>query len=523
MLDPDLTEADLAQLALHGISPEEAGRQIAILERTKATRDLTRACTVGDGIARIADAEMPELVHIHQEAARAGRVLKFVPASGAASRMFRDLLAFHQAGVPTSRQEVDARAGAGDVGAGVLQRFLDEVGRFAFYGELESALSKRGHDIERLLAGGGIQEVLAALLDPGGMDYARMPKGLVKFHRYKTEARTAFEEHLVEAATLVRAEDGTCRLHLTVSAEEAGRFEACLQRVRFRHERRRKSSFVVEFSVQKPSTDTLALDGEGKPFRDAEGKLLLRPGGHGSLLENLNGLGADIVHVKNIDNVAREELAAKGVLWKRLLVGLLVRLQREIVDHARRIERGDPDGVERTRAFFRRRFFLDVPGDVSASGEDEARTLLALLRRPLRVCGVVRNDGEPGGAPFWVRGKDGRETPQIVEGAEVDRESPSQKSIFSSSTHFNPVDLVCGVRDDSGLPFDLREYLDPEAVFLARKSSGGRDLLALERPGLWNGAMSRWNTAFVEIPGTTFTPVKTVMDLLRAEHQPAVE
>jgi len=327
----------------------------------------------------------------------------------------------------------------------------------------------------------------------------------------------------VEAAALARAGDGTCRLHLTVSAEEGGRFQAHLERVRSRHERKRKSRFVVEFSVQKPSTDTLSLDGEGRVFRDAEGSLLLRPGGHGSLLVNLNDLGADIVHVKNIDNVAKEELAARGVLWKRLLVGFLVRLQREIADHARRLERGDPSSAERAWDFSRRRLLLDVPGDGLTSGEDEARTLLALLRRPLRVCGVVQNAGEPGGAPFWVRGKDGRLSLQIVEGAEVDQESESQRGIFSSSTHFNPVDLVCGVRDDTGRPFDLREHLDPEAVFLTRKSSLGRDLLALERPGLWNGAMSDWNTVFVEIPGTTFTPVKTVLDLLREEHQGAVE
>jgi len=522
MLDIDLTEADRAQLSLRGIPLEEAGRQIALLRRPKA-RDLARACTVGDGIARIPDGEMPELVHIHQETARAGRVLKFVPASGAASRMFRDLMAFREANAPLSRQEIDLRAQAGDPGAIVLARFLGEIQRFAFFGELSDTLSKRGFDIDRLLTGGGVHEVLAALLDPDGMGYARMPKGLVKFHRDKSEVRTAFEEHLVEAAALARAGDGTCRLHLTVSAEEGGRFQAHLERVRSRHERKRKSRFVVEFSVQKPSTDTLSLDGEGRVFRDAEGSLLLRPGGHGSLLVNLNDLGADIVHVKNIDNVAKEELAARGVLWKRLLVGFLVRLQREIADHARRLERGDPSSAERARDFSRRRLLLDVPGDGLTSGEDEARTLLALLRRPLRVCGVVQNAGEPGGAPFWVRGKDGRLSLQIVEGAEVDQESESQRGIFSSSTHFNPVDLVCGVRDDTGRPFDLREHLDPEAVFLTRKSSLGRDLLALERPGLWNGAMSDWNTVFVEIPGTTFTPVKTVLDLLREEHQGAVE
>jgi len=522
MFDGGLSEQDRIQLSLRGISPEEAERQIALLRGPKATRDLARPCTLGDGILTIPDAEMPELVHVHQDAARAGRVMKFVPASGAATRMFRDLMLFREANAPLSRQEVDSRAQQGDAAATALARFLEEIRRFAFFDELARTLSRRGRDLDRLLAGAGVHEVLAALLDPDGMDYARMPKGLVKFHRYKSEVRTAFEEHLVEAAALTRTADGKCRIHLTVLPEESARFESLLERVRSRHERKRKSKFAVELSVQKPSTDTLALDPEGNPFRDADGNLLLRPGGHGSLLENLNQLGADIVHVKNIDNVAKEDLAVRGILWKRLLVGFLVRLQREIAEQVRRLEHGDPTQLERAREFVRHRLFLDLPEPASA-GEDEARALVSLLRRPLRVCGVVRNTGEPGGAPFRVREAGGRQSLQIVEGAEVDRGSAQQEGVFASSTHFNPVDLVCGVRDDTGRALDLREFVDPGAVFRSWKSFAGRELLALERPGLWNGAMSRWNTVFVEIPIETFTPVKTVLDLLREEHQPALE
>ncbi len=278
----------------------------------------------------------------------------------------------------------------------------------------------------------------------------------------------------------------------------------------------------MEFSAQDPSTDTIALDGQGRPFRDEDGQLLLRPGGHGSLLENLDRLGADVVHVKNIDNVAREESAGRGILWRRLLIGLLVKLQREQWEHLRRLARGGDAGAEeRARDFARRRLLLDVPELPGATGEAEHRRLAALLRRPLRICGVVRNTGEPGGAPFWVRDRERRASLQIVEAAEVDAGSESQRRIFASSTHFNPVDLVCGTRDSEDRPIPLLDATDADAVILTRKSFRGRELVALERPGLWNGAMAGWNTVFVEVPGDTFTPVKTFLDLLREEHQPA--
>ena len=284
--------------------------------------------------------------------------------------------------------------------------------------------------------------------------------------------RTPFEEHLVEAAATVRDAAGVCRVHVTVPPEHHSAFEAVLERARPRLERETGARFEVRFSEQAPSTDTVAIDEAGRLFRDSEGRLLFRPGGHGALLKNLAESGGDVVLVKNIDNVVPDDLRAPTLLWKRLLAGVLVRLERAS-----------------TRA------------------------------RPLRVCGVVRNEGEPGGGPFWIDGPRG-ETRQIVESAQVDLANPAQAAIFRSATHFNPVDLACSLRDASGRPFDLPRFVDERAVFIAKKTHEGRTLFALERPGLWNGAMALWETVFVEVPKETFAPVKTVLDLLRPEHQP---
>ncbi len=300
---------------------------------------------------------------------------------------------------------------------------------------------------------------------------AALPKGLLPFHRYGETSRTPFEEHLVEAAATVRDAKGLCRLHVTVSREHRAAFEAALEKARPRLEAGIGARFDVKFSEQSPSTDTVALDETGHLFRDAEGQILFRPGGHGSLLKNLGESGGDVVLVKNIDNVVPDHIRAPTVLWKRLLAGFLLRRERE---------------GKRTR--------------------------------PLRVAGVVRNEGEPGGGPFWIAGEEGA-SKQIVESAQVDLSNPAQAAIWGAATHFNPVDLVCSIRDEEGRPFDLSRFVDERAVFVAKKAHEGRPLLALERPGLWNGAMSHWETVFVEVPKETFAPVKTALDLLRAEHQ----
>jgi hypothetical protein len=334
------------------------------------------------------------------------------------------------------------------------------------------------------------------------------------FHRYAAGARTAFEEHLVEGAAYARDGEGRVRLHLTVSPEHRDGFERLFAARRAAYERD-GVRYSVDLSTQQRSTDTLAVDLDNRPFRGGDGQLLLRPGGHGALIENLNDLGGDLAFVKNIDNVQTDGGRPQALEGLRLLIGHLVVLQRELFTHLQALHAA---AVSRHAMAAAGDF---ARGTLSAQigGETDAAALIAALDRPLRVCGVVRNSGEPGGGPFWVRGAGDLVGTQIVESAEVDANDSTQREVFAASTHFNPVLLACGLRNWRGQPFDLRQFVDPNAVFIARKSHAGRELKALERPGLWNGAMARWHTLFVEVPDATFTPVKTVNDLLRPAHQ----
>jgi len=438
--------ADIAQMQQQGITEGEIRRQIALFSEPPPPARLVRPCTIGDGIVRLSPEVHPRLLARWEEAAADGRLSKFVPASGAASRMFEDL---------------DTTEGR--------QRFLDRLYRLPFHKELAAACRSCGWELSEATPA----EVVRTLLGPAGLGYGALPKGLISFHRYGSESRTAFEEHLVEAVETVRDRHRAARVHFTVAPEHEDRFRALLAASRERLEKANGVHLQVTFSHQGSGTDTIAVDMGNAPFRTADGRLLFRPGGHGALLSNLEALSGDVVFIKNIDNVQRGAGAETACHWKRLLAGYLVSL------------------------------------------EDEAR----LMGQPIRVCGVVRNTGEPGGGPFWVEGPDGVHAPQIVESAQVDLSSEAQKAVWSSSTHFNPVDLVCSLRDADGRPYRLADFVDPATVFISKKTKNGVPLQALERPGLWNGAMAGWLTVFVEVPAETFTPVKTVFDLLRVEHQ----
>ena len=507
-----LSVQDRSQLEAAGIHSEEAERQLALLREPPAPTRLLRPCTPGDGIEVLSEARLPGLHALHAEAAREGRFTKFVPASGAASRMFADLEKFR--GRPVTRAEVARRVGEGDKAAAALLTFLDNLDRFPFAEALARAAGGATDDVTVLLD---------ALLGEDGLDYGNLPKGLIPFHRYGDDVRTAFEEHLVEAAAYARDGRGTCRLHFTVSPEHRARFEDTLREIRGGYEGAFGVRLEVGFSTQEPATDTLALDADGAPFRREDGTLLLRPGGHGALLHNLNVLsaaGADLVFVKNIDNVVPDRLRGPTVTWKKAIAGRLLELERQAHGYAHLLATGQAAEAVVTEARAFCRDVLHAP-DPPTPGPAGRAYLLERLRRPLRVCGVVPNTGEPGGGPFWVQAEDGTVSLQIVEGAQIDAQDPEQARIYASSTHFSPTDLVCALRDPDAHPYDLGTYVDPRAVLLARKTHEGRPLLALERPGLWNGAMARWNTVFVEVPLATFTPVKTVLDLLRPEHQPA--
>jgi hypothetical protein len=506
-----LDESDRRRAAAHGVDEGELERQVRLLRGPSRSVRLLRPCTPGDGLTTLTPEEHGSLLEEHDHAAAAGRCRKFVPASGAATRMFADLTACLHAGTEPASGGADAPAEVR-----VLRTFLDRLEEFPFRDLLRERIAAPGGGPDPLGAARPVRRLLEALLLPEGLGFAALPKGLLPFHRYPAELRTPLEEHLVEAAALVRDADGTARIHLTVSPEHEPLFRDRLEAVVPELEGRLDTRFEVTFSTQDPSTDTVALEPGGELFHTADGELLFRVSGHGALLQNLGNLDGDLVLIKNVDNVAPDPRKPPTFLWSRLLLGLLARLQDEVHAACRGLESDPRDEatLENAAALARRLHRREAP----RPGESRGEHLLRLLDRPVRVCGMVPNEGEPGGGPFWVEGPEG-ESLQIVEGAQIDPGSGSQARIFASGTHFNPVFLACALRDHRGRPFRLERFVDPDAVIIARKTHEGRDLLALERPGLWNGAMAHWSTVFVEVPGGVFTPVKTVLDLLRPEHR----
>lgn len=511
---PAFSAEDLRQMREHGLTEAEVQRQLALFRNPPAAPRLARPATVGDGILSLDKGGQLLLEVAWADLSSAGHITKVTPASGAASRMFHRLEALHAGG------------GASDTEA--LEQLLDEMERFAFFEDLEAALGAAGHSLEELRRKGDIGTILDHLLTKAGgngLGYSTLPKGLVRFHRYPGERRTAFEEHLVESVGTVRDEEGVCRLHFTVSPEHQAAFEECLEEVRKRYETRYECTYDVSFSHQSTATDTLAVDLDDQPFRDDAGRLLFRPSGHGALLDNLAQLDARVAVIKTIDNVVPEKHQELVLLWKRLLLGKMTQLQQRTFDLLSLLEStgGDSDDILDDGADLAGVLGHPMPESVTTGSAAKRRAwLVDRLDRPLRVCGVVANQGEPGGGPFWVQAADGSESLQIIEGSQIDSSDPSQAEIFAESTHFNPVDLACSLTDSAGMPYPLEDYVDEGAAFITEKSHQGRPLKTLERPGLWNGAMAGWNTVFIEVPLATFAPVKTATDLLRDAHQTGV-
>ena len=465
----------------HGLTPAALETQLKNFREGFPFLPVTRAASCGDGIRVLDAAGIEQAAARYDRAKESLRVVKFVPASGAATRMFKDLFEFVREGRRTA----------------VVGELLANRRRFAFWPELRTIV---GDDADERRT---VENIVAE-----GLRYGETPKGLVSFHRYGDEVRKAVEEHLVEGAQYAAA-GGEVKIHFTVSPEHLTRFEALLAEKIPGYESRFGVKYRISFSVQDPSTDTLAVNPDCTPFRRADGRLLFRPAGHGALIGNLGKIDADIVFVKNIDNVTTDARRGDTVLYKKALAGVLLALQERIFEYLMALE---VPGAElgHIAAFIENDLCVKLPKDYGTA------LLRQVLDRPIRVCGMVRNEGEPGGGPFWVAGADGLETLQIAESNQI---APEKRELMRSATHFNPVDLVCSFRTSKGGRFDLREFVDPATGFISRKSDGGRELLAQELPGLWNGAMARWNTVFVEVPITTFSPVKVVTDLLRPEHQ----
>ena len=484
-------------------------KQIERFEKGYPFRRLARPATVGDGIRKLGDDESREFQQEYEDSLSETSVCKFVPASGAASRMFRDLGMLRDV-FSSGEAALDSE------GEKILEKFLSNLTRFPFAGLLEKRLQK---GLEDVVSSGNLELILNTLLGSDGLGYADIPKGLVPFHSYGEERRTAFFEHFKEALGYITSRD-TVSMHFTISPAFAERFAG--------EEKKAVSllssegvSFDVTYSVQDPQTDTIAVTTDNVPVSDADGSPLRRPAGHGALLKNLNELSYDCIFVKNIDNVAKEGLLPDTVKWKKTLGGVLFSIQKKVFRYTEALSSSwTSEALEQEIiSFCREELFMDLSRELSGlSGAGKREFLFRVLHRPIRVCGVVENVGEPGGGPFWVEGEGG-ESLQIVESAEVDRDSSSQRHIWESSTHFNPVDIVCGVKDFKGKKFNLTGFVDPEAGIITEKTLGTKKIRALELPGLWNGSMSGWITVFVEVPSTTFNPVKTVWDLLKEPHQ----
>lgn len=509
------TERDREQLRERGISPEQAASQLATFAAGAPHAVLDRPCTRNDGITVLRESELERLCRLGDEAARTEKFLKFVPASGAATRMFQDLAAARNSAPDRAARTADLE---GLPEYPVLREFMDRLERFAFHSDLERELRRRGHRLRALRDAGRFREVLDCLLGEPGLGYGALPKAVVPFHLYPDECRTPVAEHLALARAHIRDRSGRVRVHFTVSPEHRAAVEPHAAETCRRYEDD-ATRYDVTLSEQRPDTDTLAAGPDNLPFRQPDGSLLFRPGGHGALLANLNDLDADVVFLQNIDNVTVRPDAA--IRYRKALAGCLVEIRARAFEYLDGLRPGAaPSFLDHALDFVRTTLSVVPPeGMEDASAADRARFLRETLDRPLRVCGMAPSTGEPGGGPFWVRGADGAASLQIVESAQVDMAQPRQREAFAASTHFNPVDMVCGVRDRRGRRFDLARFADPALVSISVKSSRGRKLKALELPGLWNGAMALWNTVFVEVPGECFAPVKTVLDLLRPEHQ----
>ena len=475
------TEQDLKQIAAHGLTVEAVERQIENFRRGFPSLQVVSAASPADGIVVLTAEQAAAYAAKYEGRDASVTVAKFVPASGAATRMFKELFEFVN----------EDKRGKG------IDTLLQNIEKFAFYPELKEVVADFSDE----------KAVVSAIIKQG-LGYGSLPKGLVTFHSYENGARKAVEEHLVEGA-LYGAADGVVRLHFTVSPEHEAAFRALLDEKTSKYETLFGVKYDISFSQQKSSTDTIAVNPDNTPFRTDSGELLFRPAGHGALLENLNEIDASIIFVKNIDNVTTDALRADTVLYKKALAGLLLELQTETFAQLAALKAGNAD-LAAVAEFIQSKLCVKLPENYDAA------LLEKLLSRPIRVCGMVRNEGEPGGGPFWVANSDGTQTLQIAESSQIAAED---MHLMKDATHFNPVDLVCGVYAADGTKHNLLDYTDPATGFISSKSSGGRDLRAQELPGLWNGAMADWSTIFVDVPISTFSPVKVVQDLLRPQHQ----
>ena len=481
-----LSDQQMQQIQARGVAVETFETQLENFKKGFPYLTIEAAATPAKGIKVLSEDEQAKYISVAEN--YGGNVCKFVPASGAATRMFKDLF-----------EAADKLAAGEKLAEGSpAAKFVENISLFPFF---------------------DAQNILKLTLYPKAWNYGAMPKGLIQFHKYENENRTPFEEHLVEGALYAKDANGDVRMVVTVSVEHQQGFEELYAQVKEKYEKRFNCKYHVTFTNQQPSTDIVAVDMDNNPFTKDDGSLLFRPGGHGALLTNLNEIDADVLVIKNIDNVVKESLLDETIRWKKILVGKATELQAKVFAYLQKMdELQDNIPAElaaEIKGFLADEFCVAVP---EMPAEELVKVLRKKLDRPVRVCGMVKNEGEPGGGPYVILGEDGTTSLQILEAAQIDKNNPQAFSAMQGATHFNPVDLVCAVKNYKGEKYDLLQHTDPQTGFISEKSFQGRPLKAQELPGLWNGAMSDWNTQFVETPLITFNPVKTVLDLLREQH-----
>jgi len=499
-----LTREDIDQIRDRGSDPHTVEKQLERFEKGFPYARLKAPASVGNGISVFNDSEKKEIAAYFDTSKGAYSICRFVPASGAATRMFKDLFALRSALEGKSVEEQQSFL----VSDATAKQFFNDLDRYPFYADLPAEEQTSPLD------------VLDLLLTQKGLDYGMLPKGMLKFHRHKGQTRTAFEEHLHEAAHIMLP-GKTVKLHFTVSEEHLDGFKSLEREFVPKLREQYGVRFVVAYSFQKKETDTIAVDMNNAPFRDEQGTLVFRPGGHGALLQNLGDIDSDVLLINNIDNVSPERNSANRVMHKKVLAGTLLQAREKVFGLLDQLENALSEEVADAAArWLKEVAFAVFPDDFSLKSlQERAAWLREMLDRPVRVCGMVRNEGEPGGGPFYVEDTQGNTALQIVESSQVDPDDVTQQELFRKSSHFNPVDIACSTMDRHGNKYSLSEFTDEETGFISKKSVRGTELKALELPGLWNGSMARWITLFVEIPGSTFTPVKTIFDLLREEHR----
>ncbi len=514
-----ISDKDIKQIKAKGLTVEQVMQQIEIFKKDIPFVNLREAATLNNGIVDLETSELMELAKIYDEKLEKIDAVKFVPASGAATRMFKELFRFLE-NYDFSKESINSYLNYEKATA--IRLFLIGLEKLPFYDIVLEATKKKYPRFDDFSEGEQLYAFVKSMLKNGaGLNYGAFPKGLLPFHKYTDGVNTAFEEHLHEASRY-STKNGKAKLHFTVSKEHLKGFKDEFERVKKIVEEKTNTTFDISYSFQKESTDTIAVTLKNEPFKKEDGSILFRPGGHGALIENLNDIEADVVFIKNIDNVVVRKYQDELTIYKKALAGKLIMVQNRVFSILESLDTNMPDDEElaEIRKFLTGELNIIMPVDFEKFSDYYKREYLQeALNRPIRVCGMVLNEGEPGGGPFWIKNERGNVELQIIESAQIDIKNPRQFDKMKGATHFNPVDIVCTMKNYKGVKFNLLDYVDPKLSFITKKSINGSSVKALELPGLWNGGMAKWISIFIEVPLTTFNPVKTVNDLLKSAHQ----